>query len=84
MSKQIKLTEDELKLINKIKNTRELLLKEFGKISILEIQTENRKEAAKLEFENLENTQIEFAKQLEEKYGKGTIDIESGIFIPLK
>ena len=44
--KQIKLTEDELKLINKIKNTRELLLKEFGKISILEIQTENRKEAA--------------------------------------
>jgi len=83
MSK-VKLTEDELKLLNGIKNTREMLLKEFGKISIIEIQTKNRKEAAKLKFENLENTQIKFAKQLEEKYGKGTIDIESGIFIPLK
>ena len=83
MSK-IKLSEDEIKLLNGIKNTREMLLKEFGKISILEIQTENRKEAAKLEFENLDNTQTNFAKQLEEKYGKGTIDIESGIFIPLK
>lgn len=83
MSK-IKLSEDEIKLLNGIKNTREMLLKEFGKISILEIQTLTRKEAAKLKFENLENTQMEFAKQLEEKYGKGTIDIESGIFIPLK
>lgn len=83
MSK-VKLTEDEINLLNGIKSTREMLLKEFGKISILEIQTENRKKAAKLKFENLENTQIEFAKQLEEKYGKGTIDIESGIFIPLK
>jgi len=83
MSK-IKLSEDEIKLLNSIKSTREMLLKEFGKISILEIQTLTRKEAAKLKFENLENTQIEFAKQLEEKYGKGTIDIESGIFVPLK
>ena len=83
MSK-IKLSEDEIKLLNGIKNTREMLLKEFGKISILEIQTLTRKEAAKLKFENLENTQMEFAKQLEEKYGKGTIDIESGIFVPLK
>ena len=83
MSK-IKLSEDEIKLLNGIKNIREMLLKEFGKISILEIQTLTRKEAAKLKFENLENTQMEFAKQLEEKYGKGTIDIESGIFIPLK
>ena len=83
MSK-IKLSKDEIKLLNSIKNTREMLLKEFGKISILEIQTLTRKEAAKLKFENLENTQMEFAKQLEEKYGKGTIDIESGIFIPLK
>ena len=83
MSK-IKLSEDEIKLLNGIKNTREMLLKEFGKISILEIQTLTRKEAAKLKFENLENTQMEFAKQLEEKYGKGMIDIESGIFIPLK
>ena len=44
----------------------------------------NRKNIAKKEFEKLEETQTSFAKQLEDKYGKGTIDIESGIFIPLK
>ena len=36
------------------------------------------------EYENLEKTQAQFAKTLETKYGRGTVDIESGIFIPLK
>tara|TARA_R100000278_G_C5474904_1_gene165964 strand:- start:2506 stop:2760 length:255 start_codon:yes stop_codon:yes gene_type:complete len=84
MSKQIKLEKNEINLLNKIKTSREMLLKEFGKISIIEIQTQNRKNIAKKEFEKLEETQTSFAKQLEDKYGKGTIDIESGIFIPLK
>ena len=82
--KEIKLLEEEINLINNLKNNRELLIKEFGKISIIEVQTEKRKKAAMTEYDKIENTQTEFAKTLETKYGRGTIDIESGIFIPLK
>ena len=55
--KEIKLLEEEINLINNLKNNRELLIKEFGKISIIEVQTEKRKKAAMTEYENLENTQ---------------------------
>ena len=81
---QLKLKKEEINLLNNLKNNRELLIKEFGKISIIEVQTEKRKKAAMTEYENLEKTQTEFAKTLETKYGRGTVDIESGIFIPLK
>jgi hypothetical protein len=81
---QLKLEKEEITLLNNLKNNRELLIKEFGKISIIEVQTEKRKKAAMTEYENLEKTQAQFAKTLETKYGRGTVDIESGIFIPLK
>ena len=35
----------------------------------------------KQQIESFENEQIQLAKQLEEKYGKGTVNLESGEFI---
>ena len=39
---------------------------------------------AETNFAKIEEAQVDLAKNLEEKYGKGTIDIDSGVFIPLK
>ena len=35
----------------------------------------------KQQIESFENEQIQLAKQLEEKYGKGTVNLESGEFV---
>jgi hypothetical protein len=39
---------------------------------------------AETNFAKIEEAQADFAIKLENKYGKGTIDIDSGVFIPLK
>ena len=82
--KKIKLEESELSLLNQIKNARSGIINEFGKISIIELQLSKRKSVAESDFEKIEEAQNNFAKNLEEKYGKGTIDIDSGVFVPLK
>jgi hypothetical protein len=82
--KQIKLEKNELSQLNNIKNARSSVINEFGKISIIELQLSQRKNNAEINFAKIEEAQVDLAKNLEEKYGKGTIDIDSGVFIPLK
>ena len=82
--KQIKLEKNELSQLNSIKNARSSVINEFGKISIIELQLSQRKNNAEINFAKIEEAQVDLAKNLEEKYGKGTIDIDSGVFIPLK
>jgi hypothetical protein len=82
--KQIKLEKNELLQLNNIKNARSSVINEFGKISIIELQLSQRKNNAEINFAKIEEAQVDLAKNLEEKYGKGTIDIDSGVFIPLK
>ena len=79
---QIKLEENELLQLNNIKNARSSIINEFGKISIIELQLSQRKMNAETNFAKIEEAQADFAKNLEDKYGKGTIDIDSGVFIP--
>ena len=82
--KKIKLEENELSQLNNIKNARSSIINEFGKISIIELQLSQRKMNAETNFAKIEEAQADFAIKLEDKYGKGTIDIDSGVFIPLK
>ena len=82
--KQIKLEKNELLQLNNIKNAKLSIVNEFGKISIIELQLSQRKNNAEINFAKIEEAQVDLAKNLEEKYGKGTIDIDSGVFIPLK
>ena len=81
---QIILEENELLQLNNIKNARSSIINEFGKISIIELQLSQRKMNAETNFAKIEDAQADLAKNLEDKYGKGTIDIDSGVFIPSK
>jgi len=40
-------------------------------------------EQIKFTLEEINQSEKELAKQLEEKYGKGEIDLESGVFTPV-
>lgn len=77
-----KLTEEEVKNIKGIQDGLAAVKNEFGTIALLEMDLEGRKEAAKTYMSDLKQKESEIVKELEEKYGVGSIDMAEGEFIP--
>ncbi len=84
MSKNIskKLEQQEIEQLIAIEKTSNILVKEFGEISIIETNLELRKNKAKESLIQLNNFKNDFSVKLEDKYGKGKIDLSKGEFIP--
>ena len=73
--------------LNEIKNLRSELNQitfQLGQLEISKIRILNTKDLLKKDLVNLEKKESEIAKKLTNKYGKGSIDIETGTFIPAK
>ena len=71
--------------LNEIKNLRTELNQitfQLGQININKIRIENTEILIKKDLINLEEKESKIAKKLSDKYGKGSIDIETGTFIP--
>ena len=69
---------DNLALLQKQQNDFVLQL---GQIEYQISTLEKFKKDLKLNIENFESKQAEVGKQLQEKYGEGTVNLESGEFI---
>lgn len=77
-----KLTEDEIKQLDIVKKNKQTIIMELGEIKLAELQLEDRIDSA-LEFlDKLKEQENSTIKALEKKYGAGTIDTNSGEFIP--
>jgi len=89
MADQIKFTEEEM---NKIKEVQELYREKtavFGQLSFQKFQIERQLETAtnaevtlKKEIIDLEQQERVLVKELNEKYGAGTLDPQTGEFKP--
>lgn len=77
-----KLTEEQLKALNELQQKNQMLITELGQISLAEINLETRREAAEKFLGELRTAEQNLAKQLEDAYGAGTIDLNKGEFIP--
>jgi len=89
MSETKKFTEAELKEITELRNANAQKINEFGQIELEILLTNQRLDVLAETKQNLKNQYIELqAKEkdlvtkLNEKYGTGTVDLESGEFIP--
>tara|TARA_R110001592_G_scaffold208274_2_gene459302 strand:+ start:343 stop:618 length:276 start_codon:yes stop_codon:yes gene_type:complete len=89
MSDNKKFTEDELAKIVKLREANAQKITEFGQIELEIMLTHQRAEALanakdKLqeEYIKLQSDESDLVKQLNDKYGAGTVDIQSGEFIP--
>jgi hypothetical protein len=78
--KSNKLTEQEIQVINTVQKENELIIKEMGLIGIAEINLEQRRERAEDFLKSLREKETTLAKSLEEKYGKGTVNLSTGEF----
>jgi hypothetical protein len=77
-----KLTREELEKLQEIQQKNAAVIQELGQIGLAQINIEKRQENAEAYLENLRKDESAFAKELEEKYGSGTINLEKGEFIP--
>jgi hypothetical protein len=81
MSNQ-KLTEEEIKSIQEIQQSNQALVNELGSLELTKIQIENRYDELVKYYNELKEKENAFGKELSDKYGNGTIDLEKGEFVP--
>tara|TARA_R110000744_G_scaffold168212_1_gene285832 strand:- start:38 stop:283 length:246 start_codon:yes stop_codon:yes gene_type:complete len=77
-----KLTDEEIKRINDLKVGYNRLVEILGGIEVQLITLTAKKEQLKVDLLKIQDEELIIAKDLEEKYGKGTISLETGEFSP--
>jgi hypothetical protein len=78
----IKLTQEELDTLKTLNEKNRAVIAEFGEIELVKLQLEKRRKFAEDYLANLREEQDANGKALTEKYGNGSIDLESGEFVP--
>jgi hypothetical protein len=78
----MKLTKEELDIIEGLKKNKDNFLIELGQIKYNEILLNERNENALSFLQKLKEQEVSVMKSLEDKYGKGTVNVETGEFTP--
>tara|TARA_R110000851_G_scaffold127426_2_gene259442 strand:- start:681 stop:959 length:279 start_codon:yes stop_codon:yes gene_type:complete len=91
MSETKKFTDAELTKITQLRDSNAQKINEFGQVELEILLTNQRKETLERTKEDLQNQYIALqeqertlVKELNDKYGTGTVDLESGEFVPKK
>ena len=91
MAKEIKFTEEELKSLSDLAQGYQTTQAAFGQLRVQKIllqqQSEGLEEAEiKLEADyiSLQDNERDIVKQLNEKYGPGSLDPQTGVFTPIE
>ena len=77
----IKLSQEELNKLEEVRTEENKILVEAGRIALNKILYQEREDQNVKEYKNLRSKQDELAQSLQNKYGEGTINIDSGEFI---
>ena len=77
-----KLTVEEIEKLQDIQQKNAAVATELGNLEITKLQVEARREEVVKYFTELKQEENTFGKELSDKYGNGTIDLEKGEFIP--
>jgi hypothetical protein len=75
------LSKEEITQLSSLQQQQDNFVIQLGQIEYQKNLLEEKKQQINQQINTFENTQIQLAKQLEEKYGKGTVNLESGEFI---
>lgn len=78
----IKLEQEELSRIAEIQQVTQNIIREYGSIELNQKALDDRKKKADDAYYNLIQAERNIAKELEEKYGKGSVNVQEGTFLP--
>jgi len=89
MSDAKKFTEEELKEVQSLRNRMSKLVANFGELKLEQILHDQKAERLETlektfntEYSDIQKKELELVKQFNDKYGRGTLDLESGTFSP--
>ena len=89
MAKETKFTEEEIKSLNELSQNYQQIQLAFGQFKVQHLLAEqqmNALEEAEVKMESdysdLQDKERELVKQLNEKYGPGSLDPATGVFTP--
>ena len=77
-----KLTTEEIQRITELQQKNNALATELGQIELIKLNLQLRREAAEKFLEELRSEEQELGKELTDKYGSGSINLETGEFVP--
>jgi hypothetical protein len=80
--KNKKLTSEEIEKLQEIQEKNAAVATELGNLEITKLQLEARKGDVIKFYNDLKEEEQTFGKELSDKYGNGSIDLEKGEFIP--
>jgi len=78
-----KLSQQQLQQIKSIQQKNQAVVQELGEIEILKLQLKKRQQTAHKYFEDLLEEQQTIAQEIENIFGKGSVNIETGEFTTL-
>jgi predicted nucleic acid-binding Zn-ribbon protein len=91
MAESIKFTAEELKSLQEIQNQYQTKTIEFGQMKVQKIlltqqldSLERQMEQMEVDYTNIQQTERELVKTLNEKYGPGSLDPSTGTFTPVQ
>jgi hypothetical protein len=73
-----KLTTEELQKLQSLQDKGQALISELGQIEVAKISLEIRREKAKQTLAELQQEEIDYGKQMSEKYGPISVNPETG------
>ena len=79
-----KLSQEELQQIQDIQTRMQAVKTELGQLALAKIDLKNRKVNVENYLTETQELETKLVKDLEDKYGKGSIDIQNGEFIPVQ
>ena len=80
----IKLTKDEIKEIGDIRSSISNVTLAIGETEVAFANLEIRKNELLNNLKKLSEKQNDFANKLEDKYGNGSVNLDTGEFVPVK
>jgi len=89
MSETKKFTDEELKEVQVLRDRMSKLVANFGELKLEQILHEQKAKKLELletqfnkEYSDIQTKELELVKKFNEKYGRGTLDLDSGTFSP--
>ena len=79
-----KFTGEEIQKIQALQKEIETLTQKMGQLYYSKLKLEDREKELKNELISIEKKELDLAGKLTEKYGKGSLDMNSGEFTPVK
>ena len=81
MPEEVKFTEEELKQVQNIQRSYANIQNQFGQLKITQIRLDNDEVVLEDALKSIQDEEKKFLDGITDKYGQGTLNPETGVFI---